>query len=140
MSIDNVRGAAEQQLGRLEEAVGDLIGDPRLQARGMLNEASGAVEQVFGLANETAQGALSRAAIRTRRARDELEDFVGGRPVLATGIALGIGIAVGALLIGGGRAVRRPAATPIEPAPTRRRSQSAGPEAAANRKPRAAPA
>jgi uncharacterized protein YjbJ (UPF0337 family) len=104
MSIDSLKGAADQEFGRLEEAVGDLIGDRRLQARGMLDRAIGAVEQVYGQANGAARDALSQAANGARGARGELEGFIDVRPMLATGLALGIGIVVGALLLGGGKA------------------------------------
>jgi uncharacterized protein YjbJ (UPF0337 family) len=104
MSIDNLKGSAEQGFARLEKAVGDVAGDRKLQAKGMLDEAVGAVEQVYGQANHAARGALGQAAKRARSARGELEDFIGDRPVLAAGVALGIGIALGALVVGGGRA------------------------------------
>jgi uncharacterized protein YjbJ (UPF0337 family) len=104
MSVDSLRDLAEQPVGRLDEAVGDLVSDRKMQAKGMLDEAVDAAEQVYGLANRTARGALNQAAGPARSARDEVEDFIGDRPVLAAGIALGVGIALGALLLGGGRA------------------------------------
>jgi uncharacterized protein YjbJ (UPF0337 family) len=103
MSIDSLNGLADQELGRLEEAVGDLIGDRKMQAKGMLDEALGVAEQVYGRASDTARGALSQAANRARGARGELEDFLTGRPLVAIGIAIGVGIALGALLLGGGK-------------------------------------
>jgi uncharacterized protein YjbJ (UPF0337 family) len=137
MSTNTLEGSAERQFGRLEEAVGDLIGDGKLQAKGMLDDAAGAAEQVYGLASETAQVALSQVASRARNARGDFEDLVSDRPILATGITLGIGIAIGVLLIGSGRAVHpRPAGRP----PKRRNSQGAEPNRAANRRGRAAPA
>ncbi len=104
MSTDSLRDAADPTFGRLEEAVGDLVSDRKMQAKGILDEAVGAAEQVYGLASRTARGALNQAAGPARSARDEVEDFIGDRPVLAAGIALGVGIALGALLLGGGRA------------------------------------
>ena len=89
MFTDTLDGAAKQHFGRLEEAVGDVIGDRQLQAKGVLDDAAGAVEQVDGLASDTAHEALSQAARRARNARGDLEDLVAGRPILATGITLG---------------------------------------------------
>ena|ERR1022692_270885 len=104
MSIDTLNGSADQEFGRLEEAVGDLNGDRKMQAKGMLDEAVGVVEQVYERASDTARGAMSQAANSARSAGGELEDFISERPMLAAGIALGIGITLGALLLGGGKA------------------------------------
>jgi|HubBroStandDraft_4_1064222.scaffolds.fasta_scaffold301143_3 uncharacterized protein YjbJ (UPF0337 family) len=146
MSINSLKGSAEQEFGRLEEAVGELAGDRTMQAKGMLDEACGAVEAVYGRANQTARGALGQAASRARNARGELEDFVGDRPMLATGIALGIGIALGAMVLAGGRATyRRPTrrdeadAALADRLPKRRKPQAAGSGTAGARQRRAAP-
>jgi ElaB/YqjD/DUF883 family membrane-anchored ribosome-binding protein len=104
MSIDSLSGTAEHEFGGLEATVGDLVSDRKMQAKGMLDEALGAAEQIYGRANNTARSVLGQAAQKARNASGKLKDFADDRPMVATGLALGIGIAVGALLLGGGRA------------------------------------
>jgi uncharacterized protein YjbJ (UPF0337 family) len=103
MSFDQVEGAARQGLGQAEKAVGDLIGDTRLQARGVLDEAAGSLQQTYGRVSDSARGAFNQAADRARNARGDFEDFAGQNPVLTAAIALGIGLAFGLLLLGGSR-------------------------------------
>jgi uncharacterized protein YjbJ (UPF0337 family) len=104
MSFDQVEGAARQGIGRAKEAIGDVIGNPGLQAKGVLDEALGTVQETYGRVSERARGALDQAASRARGARGDLEDLIDQQPVLVAAIALGIGIAIGLLVLGGSRA------------------------------------
>jgi uncharacterized protein YjbJ (UPF0337 family) len=103
MSLDQIEGSAKQGIGRVQETVGDAIGDTGMQAKGVLDEAVGAVQQTYGRVSDTARGAFNQAADRARGARGDFEDFAGENPVLVAGIALGIGLAFGLLLLGGSR-------------------------------------
>jgi ElaB/YqjD/DUF883 family membrane-anchored ribosome-binding protein len=104
MSIDSLRSSADQKFGRLEETVGDLIGDAKRQAKDAADGALDAAERVYGRADDTARAVLRRASNGARSARGEVEDFFADQPVLAAAIALGLGIALGVLLLGGGKA------------------------------------
>jgi ElaB/YqjD/DUF883 family membrane-anchored ribosome-binding protein len=105
MSVDSLKRSVDQEFGRLGEGAADLIGEGASQARNALDGASRAAGEAYGRANETARGALKGAANAARSVGGELEDFLGERPALAAAVALGIGIVLGALLLGGGKAI-----------------------------------
>ncbi len=105
MSLDRIEGVAKQGVGKAKGAVGDMLGDTGLQAKGALDEAVGTVQETYGRVSDTARGAIREAAGRARSARSDLEDFVDQQPVLVAAIALGVGLALGLLLLGGSRAL-----------------------------------
>jgi len=107
MALDQVEGVARQGIGRAKEAIGDVIGNPGLQAKGVLDEALGTVQETYGRVSETARDALDQAATRARGARSDLEDLIDQQPVLVAAVALGIGIAIGLLVLGASRAGSR---------------------------------
>jgi uncharacterized protein YjbJ (UPF0337 family) len=107
MSMDRIEGTARQAAGRVQDAVGGLVGDGAMQAKGKLDEAVGSVQDAYGRATDTARDAFNQAADRARGARGDLEDFVIEQPLVATGVALGIGLVLGLLLLGGSRAYSR---------------------------------
>jgi uncharacterized protein YjbJ (UPF0337 family) len=103
MSLDQVEGVARQGIGQAKEAIGDVIGNPGLKAKGVIDEALGTVQETYGRVSETARGALDQAATRARGARGDLEDLIDQQPVLVAAIALGVGIAIGLLVFGASR-------------------------------------
>jgi uncharacterized protein YjbJ (UPF0337 family) len=107
MSLDQLEGAARQGIGRMKETIGDAIGNPGLQAKGVLDEALGTVQETYGRVSDGARGAIRQAAGRARSARGDLEDLVDQQPVLVAAIALGVGLAIGLLLLGGSRVASR---------------------------------
>jgi uncharacterized protein YjbJ (UPF0337 family) len=107
MSLDQIEGAARQGIGRMKETIGDAIGNPGLQAKGVLDEALGTVQETYGRVSDGARGAIRQAAGRARSARGDLEDLVDQQPVLVAAIALGVGLAIGLLLLGGSRVASR---------------------------------
>jgi uncharacterized protein YjbJ (UPF0337 family) len=107
MSLDQIEGATRQGIGRMKETIGDAIGNPGLQAKGVLDEALGTVQETYGRVSDGARGAIRQAAGRARSARGDLEDLVDQQPVLVAAIALGVGLAIGLLLLGGSRVASR---------------------------------
>ncbi len=107
MSLDQIEGAARQGIGRMKETIGDALGNPGLQAKGVLDEALGTVQETYGRVSDGARGAIRQAAGRARSARGDLEDLVDQQPVLVAAIALGVGLAIGLLLLGGSRVASR---------------------------------
>jgi uncharacterized protein YjbJ (UPF0337 family) len=105
MSMDRIEGVVRQGAGRVEDAVGGLVGDGAMQARGKLDEAVGSVQDAYGRATHTARGAARQVVDSASGARNALQDFVSEQPLLATAAALGIGLMLGLLLLGGGRAI-----------------------------------
>jgi uncharacterized protein YjbJ (UPF0337 family) len=103
MSLDSTEGAAKQGVGKIKETAGSVLGDTGMQAKGKLDEAMGSVQQTYGRVSETARDALSQAADRARSARGELQTLIDEQPVLVAAVALGLGLAIGLLLLGGTR-------------------------------------
>ena len=69
-----------EDLGQLREDVSSLAGD------------------LLGVAKEGMSGAVDSAKKRTQEAADDLEEKIVEHPLAAVGIALGVGILIGAIL------------------------------------------
>jgi uncharacterized protein YjbJ (UPF0337 family) len=107
MSLDQIEGVTRQGIGQVKESLGGAIGNTGLQAKGVLDEALGTVQETYGRVSEGARGALDQATSRARAARGDLEDLIDQQPVLVAAIAIGLGLALGLLLLGGSRVARR---------------------------------
>jgi uncharacterized protein YjbJ (UPF0337 family) len=101
MSLDSTEGAAKQGVGKIKETVGGVIGDSGMQAKGKLDEALGTVQETYGRVSGTARDVLSQAADRARSTRGELETLLDEQPMLVAAVALGVGVVIGMLLLGG---------------------------------------
>ena len=55
MHKDQVKGRADQTVGKIKEAAGKLVGNERLQGEGMAEQAKGKVQTVFGDSKEHAK-------------------------------------------------------------------------------------
>lgn len=105
MVEDQIEGAARQGVGRVQDAVGGLVGDERTQARGKLNEAAGSLQNAYGKVKDQAQDAIGQVKDRAGDTYDEVEAYVREQPLTALGIAVGVGLVLGLLLHGGRRTV-----------------------------------
>ena len=106
MSVDRIEGSAKVGAGHVQDAVGGLLGDRSMQARGMVDEAVGSAQLAYGRVQDVVRGSLHDAMGMTRKARGELQELVSERPVLAAGVALGVGLLLGMLVIGASRTAR----------------------------------
>ncbi|HEY1930669.1 MAG TPA: CsbD family protein [Acetobacteraceae bacterium] len=79
---DKFEGKARQMGGRVQEAVGETIGDSKTQAEGLYNQAAGRVQQAVGQAHDAA---------------DQFTGMVRAQPLVAAAVALGVGYLVGRL-------------------------------------------
>lgn len=52
---DRIKGAANQAKGAIKEGVGKLVGDPKLQAEGKADKATGKVQSAVGGAKDAAR-------------------------------------------------------------------------------------
>ncbi|KUR76905.1 CsbD family protein [Novosphingobium sp. FSW06-99] len=52
MDKDRIRGAAKQVKGAIEEAVGKVTGDAKLQAEGAADKAAGKIQNAIGGAKD----------------------------------------------------------------------------------------
>jgi uncharacterized protein YjbJ (UPF0337 family) len=72
MNEDRVAGTARNLGGKVEEGFGRVTGDAKTQADGLINQAAGAAQDLYGQAKETA----SDAAQVVRRGAVDAEDYV----------------------------------------------------------------
>ena len=61
MDPDRIQGTVKNAFGQGESAVGDLTGNSRTQADGVIDRASGAAQNAYGRAKDVARDALDRA-------------------------------------------------------------------------------
>ena len=60
MNKDQVKGAAKDAAGKVQEAAGDLTDDKSQQAKGMAKQAEGKVQKNVGDAKETLKDASKK--------------------------------------------------------------------------------
>jgi uncharacterized protein YjbJ (UPF0337 family) len=77
---DRFEGSVREMGGRVEQKLGEAVGDARTQADGVYNQAAGRAQQVWG----QAQGAT-----------EQLSDTIRAQPLIAAAVALGIGYLIG---------------------------------------------
>ena len=127
MSEDRFEGTAKKGIGRVQDAVGGLVGDDKTQAKGKLNEASGSIQDTYGKVKDQASDAygkvkdqasdaygkakdqasdvLDQARSQGEDVYEQIEAFVREQPLAAVGVGLGVGLLIGMLLRGGRKTV-----------------------------------
>ncbi len=79
---DRSEGAARAMGGRVQQKIGETVGDAKMQADGLYNQAAGTAQQMWCQAHE---------------ATDQLSSTIRAQPLIAVTIALGIGYVLGRL-------------------------------------------
>ena len=120
MNEDNIEGGLKTGVGKLEGAVGDILGDREMQAKasarqveGHAQDAVGSAQQAIGQAADQARDAAARVADQARdvygrvsdqaqTVRDTTDSFVKDQPYAALAIAATAGLLVGLLFAGRG--------------------------------------
>lgn len=97
MNEDRVMGTTRNLGGKAQEGFGRATGDPKSQVEGVLNQAAGAAQDLYGQAKETA----SDAAQAVRRGAVDAEDYIRhaieNRPYTTALLALCVGWCIGRL-------------------------------------------
>ncbi len=83
---NRVEGAAKTIGGKVQGAVGGMMGDAGVQAKGKLNQAAGSAQDAFGLVMDSASGWGGNVA-----------DMAKEKPVTALLVALSLGFVLRAL-------------------------------------------
>jgi uncharacterized protein YjbJ (UPF0337 family) len=95
MNEDRIAGTARNLGGKVQEGYGRVTGDAQSQAEGMMNQAAGAAQDLYGQAKDSA----AEAAQVVRRGAADAQDYVRGlieqRPYTATVAALCLGWLIG---------------------------------------------
>ena len=108
MTDQHIEGALKQGVGHVQDGVGGLTGNDRMQAKGKLNEAVGSIQDRLGQVKDQAQAALSDATDQARDTYEGLADRLSGKPLLAIGIGTGLGLVLGLLMRGDKKVVYVP--------------------------------
>ena len=120
MSSENLEGGIKQTLGRGQEALGDVTGDPGMKIEGERRQFAGQAEKAIGAAKEgltkaadrareaatiaadRASDYYGRAANRAQVASESVQQFVDERPYSALAVAAIGGLLLGALIFAAG--------------------------------------
>jgi uncharacterized protein YjbJ (UPF0337 family) len=90
MDENRLEGTARNLGGKIEEQVGHATGDTKIRAEGLLNQAAGAAQDVYG---QTADVARQTATTLDAWLRNSIET----QPYTTAVVALGIGWLLGRL-------------------------------------------
>lgn len=60
MNKDQVKGSVKEAAGKVQKAVGGLVGNPNQQAKGAVKQAQGRAQQVLGDAKELLKDATRK--------------------------------------------------------------------------------
>ena len=99
MTDQRIEGAAAQAEGKVQNGLGRMTGDSKLQLDGRLNEVKGKALDAYGRVIDGLDGLVAKAPAQYQdKARQGL-DFARRKPLLTTGIVAGLAV----LLSGMGR-------------------------------------
>ena len=60
MNKDQVEGRVDQSIGKVKEVTGKLVGNKKLQTKGLSEQAKGKVQTVYGDTKENAKDAAKK--------------------------------------------------------------------------------
>ena len=95
MNEDRVVGTAKNLGGKAQEGFGRAVGDTKLQAEGLVNQAAGAAQDLYGQAKDTAVDAAAAVRRGAVEAEDYIRQMIEKRPYTTALVALGIGWLIG---------------------------------------------
>jgi uncharacterized protein YjbJ (UPF0337 family) len=75
-TTDKVSGTAKEMLGKVEERVGELLGNRETQARGIVHRADGKAQHTLGALKEETQDAMDDAAEALHQAAEAAKKIV----------------------------------------------------------------
>jgi len=95
MSDDRIAGTARNLGGKVQEGFGRVTGDAKTEVQGMVNQAAGSAQDLYGQAKDTAAEAADAIKQGAKEADDYVRHFVETRPYTTALGALAIGLFVG---------------------------------------------
>ena len=100
MDKDRIVGSAKEFGGKVESAVGDVVGDAKTQAEGRAREAAGTVQNLYGQAKDAASDAADTAVNYAKDAYENSGETIrSGQKAVAKTVQEN---PIGALLVAGG--------------------------------------
>ena len=97
MNEDRVIGTARNLGGRAQEGVARMTGDATSEAEGVLNQAAGAAQNLYGQAKDNASDAAAAVRQGAVTAEDYIRHTIEKRPYTTALVALGLGLLIGRL-------------------------------------------
>ena len=76
MDTDRITGTAKKVGGKIEGAAGDLVGDSKLQADGVVDQVTGAAQQAYGQAKDVVRDYADQATDVAGRVADQGRRYV----------------------------------------------------------------
>src|SRR6202022_2530238 len=95
MNEDRVIGTAKNLGGKAQEGFGRVTGDTKNQVEGVINQAAGAAQDLFGQAKETAADAAQVVRQGAMDADDYIRHTIEKRPYTTAFVALCAGWLIG---------------------------------------------
>jgi uncharacterized protein YjbJ (UPF0337 family) len=95
MNEDRVVGTARNLGGQAQEGFGRVTGDTKTRVEGVVNQAAGAAQDLYGQAKDTAVDAAQAVRRGASDATDIIRDTIENRPYTTAFVALCIGWVIG---------------------------------------------
>jgi uncharacterized protein YjbJ (UPF0337 family) len=95
MNEDRVIGTAKNLGGKVQEGLGHVTGDTKSQVEGVINQAAGAAQDLYGQAKETALDAAQAVRHGAIDAEDYVRHAIEKRPYTTAFVALCVGWLIG---------------------------------------------
>ena len=95
MDENRIAGTARNVGGKAEEALGRVTGNSKLEAEGAVNRLTGAAQDLYGQARDSASDMAETARAGASSFESLLRNTIEQQPYTAVAIALGIGWLLG---------------------------------------------
>ena len=101
MNKDRIEGAATDAFGKIEKTIGDMTGDKGMQSDGLIDQAKGKAQNLYGNAKDAVDAALDNASPAVRDGAERAFGNVKAHPLLTALFAGTVGFAIALTLNGG---------------------------------------
>jgi uncharacterized protein YjbJ (UPF0337 family) len=95
MADERIEGRVRAVGGKAEEGVGKIAGDTKTQVEGLVNQATGVVQDAYGKTMDAAAEGVQTVKGAAIAGHDYLRKFMEDNPHTTTLIALGMGLLIG---------------------------------------------
>jgi uncharacterized protein YjbJ (UPF0337 family) len=95
MNEDRLAGTTRNLGGKLQEGFGRVTGDTRTQVEGLVNQATGAAQDLYGQVKDTAADAAQVVRHSAADAEDFVRRTIEERPYTTAVVAFCIGLVIG---------------------------------------------
>ncbi|MDP3802444.1 MAG: CsbD family protein [Phenylobacterium sp.] len=97
MTDQRIEGAATELEGQVQNGLGRMTGDGKLQLEGRINEVKGKALDAYGRVIDGLDGLVEKAPAQYQDNARKGLDFARRKPLLTTGIVAGLAILLGGL-------------------------------------------